>query len=466
MQGLAECYNCSSRTSRSSCDGPSSLPSDCINVNTLPQLTNRNSCEGSSSLPTDCINVNTLTHMSARNLCDGHTSLPSDCINVNTLPQTKRHHTSSYYVNINFAESLKFYENCKDRHKIVCQERLNQNSVGQYDRTLTVSPNGQLCEQSQEYMNVTPLTSSANRDSVSCQTYFQFNSFQRSKTSLCNSHYNQSHIHTKSISDPEIHLLKLNHQCSEIVLTCCNKKVRSVTSQNIQNQLCSSRNKEITVQAQYQSYDTVSSDTVINTSNCTSWRGSLNSEESETLVLTRFLSKSDNNREMSVLENVCKTKSRENLRLDLEKSKEHIKIEQPQESYGRSSCSSIMRSQTFTFQPGHNRDSSSSNDSGVSTASSRQRHDFSEFEMPITTALSANHLQSYAPPRGCNTRRRSKSIDPLSECEFHFQETKSAKSSSTLLTDIQQCYYKGMVVNASIQLRIWYHIGNRLPVHI
>ncbi|XP_039283304.1 uncharacterized protein LOC111058118 isoform X1 [Nilaparvata lugens] len=79
---------------------------------------------------------------------------------------------------------------------------------------------------------------------------------------------------------------------------------------------------------------------------------------------------------------------------------------------------------------GHNRDSSSSNDSGVSVASLQRRGaDFAEFELPLTTARSSRrHLAAVLPRfgRSCGVatlpRRSRSSDDPLQALQFQFQQ--------------------------------------------
>lgn len=92
-----------------------------------------------------------------------------------------------------------------------------------------------------------------------------------------------------------------------------------------------------------------------------------------------------------------------------------------------------------------NRDSSSSNDSGVSTGSSRYRtNEYTDFELPLTTAksshkherhtlISHNTVHSSLP-------RRSKSFDPLREITFHFQRNgKFAEKSTSAEAEIPIC---------------------------
>ncbi|KAL1123047.1 hypothetical protein AAG570_002135 [Ranatra chinensis] len=99
----------------------------------------------------------------------------------------------------------------------------------------------------------------------------------------------------------------------------------------------------------------------------------------------------------------------------------------------------VRRSSSVPCKSG-NRDSSSSNDSGVSTGSLKHRGaDFAEFELPLTTALSSKRhyhainqrLHSSQDCIHATLPRRSKSSDPLRELTFQFPKvTVPAKSSS------------------------------------
>ncbi|XP_075210483.1 uncharacterized protein LOC142317819 [Lycorma delicatula] len=115
-----------------------------------------------------------------------------------------------------------------------------------------------------------------------------------------------------------------------------------------------------------------------------------------------------------------------------------------QECYqqGPSTPVHIRRSSSIPCKSGHNRDSSSSNDSGVSIASLKHRGaDFAEFELPLTTSKSARRHHAAITQRlyfsnhgNClhaSLPRRSKSSDPLQELTFQFQKIPiPAKSSS------------------------------------
>lgn len=91
-----------------------------------------------------------------------------------------------------------------------------------------------------------------------------------------------------------------------------------------------------------------------------------------------------------------------------------------------------------------NRDSSSSNDSGVSTGSLRQRGgDFSEFELPLSTALSMRRYQKYVLPLSqcvhSSLPRRSKSFDPLRDISFQFQRVKIPEKSTSAEAEVPVC---------------------------
>lgn len=106
----------------------------------------------------------------------------------------------------------------------------------------------------------------------------------------------------------------------------------------------------------------------------------------------------------------------------------------------------------------NNRDSSSSNDSGVSTGSLRYRGaDFAEFELPLTTAMSTmRHRRTMAADggpvpaaaaaaAGCvhgSLPRRSKSTDRLKELSFRFQKVAGPMKSSSAGAEVPVCMKK------------------------
>ncbi|XP_043253869.1 uncharacterized protein LOC122398232 [Colletes gigas] len=112
----------------------------------------------------------------------------------------------------------------------------------------------------------------------------------------------------------------------------------------------------------------------------------------------------------------------------------------------------IRRSSSVPSKTGHNRDSSSSNDSGVSTGSlSHRTAEFVEFELsivPSTSTRKQNVLSVYrkSPPPTCyhsSLPRKSKSSDPLRELSFQFQKIKIPTKSSSAEADIPTCLPKG-----------------------
>ncbi|XP_069669405.1 uncharacterized protein [Periplaneta americana] len=112
----------------------------------------------------------------------------------------------------------------------------------------------------------------------------------------------------------------------------------------------------------------------------------------------------------------------------------------------------IRRSSSVPCKSGNNRDSSSSNDSGVSTGSLKHRGaDFAEFELPLTTSMSARrhhhavqarHHHAGMPLTNClhaSLPRRSKSVDPLREISFQFQKVKIPAKSSSAEAEVPIC---------------------------
>ncbi|XP_014477918.1 PREDICTED: uncharacterized protein LOC106746174 isoform X2 [Dinoponera quadriceps] len=120
-----------------------------------------------------------------------------------------------------------------------------------------------------------------------------------------------------------------------------------------------------------------------------------------------------------------------------------------------SSFIKIRRSSSVPSKTGHNRDSSSSNDSGVSTGSlSHRTAEFVEFELSLAptaaaTAIKQNMLSATcrgkSPPPTCyhsSLPRKSKSSDPLRELSFQFQKIKIPTKSSSAEADIPTCLPK------------------------
>ncbi|GLH03645.1 Uncharacterized protein GBIM_09513 [Gryllus bimaculatus] len=120
---------------------------------------------------------------------------------------------------------------------------------------------------------------------------------------------------------------------------------------------------------------------------------------------------------------------------------------QPSQNEVLSPSSVHIRRSSSVPCKGNNRDSSSSNDSGVSTGSLRQRGaDFAEFELPLTTAMSARRhhhaLAARHPGALClhaSLPRRSKSVDPLRELSFQFQKIKIPAKSSSAEAEVPIC---------------------------
>ncbi|KAL6447157.1 hypothetical protein ACFW04_001462 [Cataglyphis niger] len=113
----------------------------------------------------------------------------------------------------------------------------------------------------------------------------------------------------------------------------------------------------------------------------------------------------------------------------------------------------IRRSSSVPSKTGHNRDSSSSNDSGVSTGSlSHRTAEFVEYELSLTgptaSVIKQNMLSQVcrkSPPPTCyhsSLPRKSKSSDPLREISFQFQKIKIPTKSSSAEADIPTCLPK------------------------
>ncbi|CAK9821883.1 Protein Dok-7 [Anthophora retusa] len=131
---------------------------------------------------------------------------------------------------------------------------------------------------------------------------------------------------------------------------------------------------------------------------------------------------------------------------EIKMNQENGQIVSPQPSFIK-----IRRSSSVPSKTGHNRDSSSSNDSGVSTGSlSHRTAEFVEFELSLTPSTSTrkqNVLSVYrkSPPPTCyhsSLPRKSKSSDPLRELSFQFQKIKIPTKSSSAEADIPTCLPK------------------------
>lgn len=115
----------------------------------------------------------------------------------------------------------------------------------------------------------------------------------------------------------------------------------------------------------------------------------------------------------------------------------------------------IRRSSSVPSKTGHNRDSSSSNDSGVSTGSlSHRTAEFVEFEFPSSSTpalVNTLLMKKQSVPLMCNRKspppacfhsslpRKSKSSDPLRELTFQFHKVKLPAKSASAEADIPTC---------------------------
>lgn len=91
------------------------------------------------------------------------------------------------------------------------------------------------------------------------------------------------------------------------------------------------------------------------------------------------------------------------------------------------------RSSSVPGKTGGNRDSSSSNDSGVSSCSLRRAGELPDFELPLTTSATWRHYRSTRRATACihtSLPRRSKSTDPLRDFATLQRVRIPAKSSS------------------------------------
>lgn len=103
----------------------------------------------------------------------------------------------------------------------------------------------------------------------------------------------------------------------------------------------------------------------------------------------------------------------------------------------------IRRSESVPCKA-QNRDSSSSNDSGVSTGSLRMRSkDFEPFEMAGAAIGMLKKHRNSLPCTHVTLPRRSKSTDPLKELSFHFRKIQIPEKSTSAEAEIPICPPKG-----------------------
>lgn len=85
-----------------------------------------------------------------------------------------------------------------------------------------------------------------------------------------------------------------------------------------------------------------------------------------------------------------------------------------------------------------NRDSSSSNDSGVSTASNAPK-EYSEFELPLINQIKRrkHHTLQHKSCVHQSMMRRSKSFDPFGDLSFQFENIKKTEQTSVPSNQLQ-----------------------------
>jgi hypothetical protein len=101
--------------------------------------------------------------------------------------------------------------------------------------------------------------------------------------------------------------------------------------------------------------------------------------------------------------------------------------------------------------PPNNRDSSSSNDSGVSTASVVPKSEFNEFELPLINQIKKRRQlnQNNKPCVHSSLIRRSKSSDPFGDLQFQFAHNKKiASNASSLPNKSNKCPSLGAIMTA------------------
>lgn len=108
-----------------------------------------------------------------------------------------------------------------------------------------------------------------------------------------------------------------------------------------------------------------------------------------------------------------------------------------------------IRSSSVPSKSSHNRDSSSSNDSGVSSCSMKKQTYLSKNEMPVGSLLSSRRYTYTRDDQNSRLEcfhsslpRRSKSVDPLQDIAFQFQKVEIPMKSSSAEAEVPVCHSK------------------------
>ncbi|XP_059054709.1 uncharacterized protein LOC131848789 [Achroia grisella] len=119
---------------------------------------------------------------------------------------------------------------------------------------------------------------------------------------------------------------------------------------------------------------------------------------------------------IETLRNIALETDRASTSCDCAADNKHSDADSSEASKGRGRGAALAkRSSSVPGKAGGNRDSSSSNDSGVSSCSLRPGAELADFELPLTTAATRRHYRSArraAGARLASPPRRSKSTDP------------------------------------------------------
>lgn len=338
------------------------------------------------------------------------------------------------YENLEFALSLEYYENAKDLLKKagVTQTELDALSANLDLSATTLPKKSRLCTKCGNSQQHKHLDSKKNK----CDEYLLMEPPKEIKRDLCrtvgpnpgytpmspNPNWSQSLKH----SEHKLHKVEIEKSLSIPTLNGGNRIPSfDVTASTINQEAFQKRSSSVDSARLLE--DLKEFDSSIG-SHATS--SSLETLRNLAVENRRTSSHCNNERECY---GCCKSLGSEN-----KTSEESCSKEAPHLRNKHIDNAQIKRSSSVPCKSGGNRDSSSSNDSGVSSCSMKHGTEFNEFETPLTSGHSRYQHMIHKRVRGnlsgclhSSLPRKSKSSDPLRDQSMQlFKSNISAKSSS------------------------------------
>ncbi|XP_039291528.1 uncharacterized protein LOC111049377 isoform X2 [Nilaparvata lugens] len=356
-------------------------------------------------------------------------SSDSQCTNANNVN----------YMNLDFAQSLQYYENAKDLRRkagldsIEALDSLPENNHSLCTKCGHSSQANNLNTSGEDYLLMVPASSLHSTPPVSesgCS-----NSPLKSSETVFNpvrEYKETAWLPEKSSSVPSLAETKQGG------IQKREAEFPRVTTDNLSSRVCHSQSAASSPYLRRHKMSYCQED--LRLRRATSVESSRNSEDSEnfkSIISRQSVCNSElsvksvseaKNIELQIVEDET-DRSTKTEKTDMSCSQQDNNSESTDTSDSLSSVVNIRRSSSVPCKS-VNRDSSSSNDSGVSTGSLNQRGtDFAEFELPVTGRR--HHLRPVnSPCLHSSLPRKSKSSDPLQELTFQFQKDITPKSSS------------------------------------